>query len=117
LSVAEIVDGGQESSGPGGPAIYSGPILDGRVVVETSQSAYEAGRQAKIPLIIGSNSADFVGFISAETKEGLFAQFGDRATQARAAYDPDGTANLRALLTMAGTDRVQAEPARYSKRL
>ena len=28
-SVAEIVDGGQESAGPGGPAIYSGPILDG----------------------------------------------------------------------------------------
>jgi len=114
LSVAEIVDSGQESSGPGGPAIYSGPILDGRVVVETSQSAYEAGRQAKVPLIIGSNSADFVGFISAETKEGLFAQFGERAAEAKAAYDPDGTANLRTLLTMAGTDRVQAEPARFA---
>jgi para-nitrobenzyl esterase len=64
-SVAEIVDGDQESAGPGGPVTYSGPILDGRLAVETAQSAYEAGRQMRVPLIIGANSADFVGFISA----------------------------------------------------
>jgi len=114
LSVAEIVDGGQETAGPGGPSIYSGPILDGRVVVETSQSAYERGHQAKVPLMIGSNSADFVGFISADTKETLFSQFHDRKAEAMKAYDPNGTTDLRSLLTMAGTDRVQAEPARFT---
>ena len=114
LSVAEIVDGGQESAGPGGPVTYSGPILDGRLTVETAQSAYEAGRQMRVPLIIGSNSADFVGFISAETKEALFSQFGERKAEAIAAYDPDGTTELRTLLAMAGTDRVQAEPARFT---
>ena len=46
-SVAEIVDGGQESDGPGGPPIYSGPILDGKLVVETAESAYEAGQSGK----------------------------------------------------------------------
>jgi para-nitrobenzyl esterase len=45
LSAAEIVDGGQESDGPNGPPIYSGPILDGRLVVETAESTYNA-RQA-----------------------------------------------------------------------
>jgi len=30
LSVADIVDGGQETNGPGGLPIYSGPILDGK---------------------------------------------------------------------------------------
>jgi para-nitrobenzyl esterase len=114
LSVAEIIDGGQESAGPGGPVTYSGPILDGRLTVETAQSAYEAGRQMPVPLIIGANSADFVGFISAETKEALFAQFGERKAEAIAAYDPDGTTELRTLLTMAGTDRVQTEPARFT---
>ncbi len=114
LSVADIVDGGQESEGPGGPATYSGPILDGRLVVETSQSAYEHARQANVPLIIGSNSADFVGFINADTKETLFTQFGDRSAEAKLAYDPSGTSDLRTLLTMAGTDRVQAEPARFT---
>jgi para-nitrobenzyl esterase len=113
LSAAEIVDGGQESAGRGGPVTYSGPILDGQLMVETSQSAYEAGHQAQVPLMIGSNSADFVGFISADTKEALFSQFGEGKAQATAAYDPDGTADLRTLLTMAGTDRVQAEPARF----
>lgn len=68
----------------------------------------------RVPLIIGSNSADFVGFISAETKEALFSQFGERKAEAIAAYDPSGTTDLRTLLTMAGTDRVQAEPARFT---
>jgi para-nitrobenzyl esterase len=114
LSVAEIVDGGQESAGPGGPVIYSGPILDGRLTVETAQSAYEAGRQMRVPLMIGSNSADFVGFISADTKEALFSQFGEGKAEAIAAYDPNGTEELSTLLVMAGTDRVQAEPARFT---
>jgi para-nitrobenzyl esterase len=114
LSAAEIVDGGQESAGQGGPVTYSGPILDGRLMVETAQKAYEAGHQARVPLMIGSNSADFVGFISADTKDALFSQFGDGKAQAVAAYDPDGTADLPTLLSMAGTDRVQAEPARFT---
>ncbi len=114
LSAAEIIDGGQESAGQGGPVTYSGPILDGRLMLETSQSAYEAGHQARVPLMIGSNSADFVGFISADTKEALFSQFSERKAAAIAAYDPSGTTELRTLLTMAGTDRVQAEPARFT---
>jgi para-nitrobenzyl esterase len=113
LSAAEIIDAGQESAGQGGPVTYSGPILDGRLMVETSESVYQAGRQMRVPLIIGSNSADFVGFISADTKEALFSQFGEGKARAASAYDPDGTSELRTLLTMAGTDRVQAEPARF----
>lgn len=114
LSAADVVAGGQETAGPGGPPVYSGPILDGKLVVETAQSTYEGGRQARVPLLIGSNSADFVGFISADSKDSLFAQFGARKAEAAALYDPAGTADLRTLLTMAGTDRVQAEPARFA---
>ncbi len=112
LTAAEIVDRGQESAGPGGPPTYSGPILDGRLIVETAQRAYERGSQMRVPLIIGSNSADFVGFITADSKDALFSQFRDDKSQAAALYDPNGTNDLQALLTMAGTDRVQAEPAR-----
>ncbi len=114
LSAAEIVDGGQESAGQGGPITYSGPILDGRLVAETAESVYEAGRQTPVPVMIGSNSADFVGFISADSKEALFSQFGEGKAAAMAAYDPDGNADLATLLVMAGTDRVQAEPARFT---
>jgi len=114
LSAADIISGGQESAGADGPPTYPGPILDGRLIVETAQRAYEAGSQMRVPLIIGSNSADFVGFISADTKEALFSQFGERKAEAAAVYDPNGTTDLRTLLTMAGTDRVQAEPARFT---
>jgi para-nitrobenzyl esterase len=85
-------------------------------VVETAQSAYEAGRQMRVPLMMGSNSGDFVGFISADTKDALFSQFGEAKADAVAAYDPDGTADLPTLLNRAGTDRVQAEPSRFTAR-
>jgi para-nitrobenzyl esterase len=114
LSTAEVIDGGRESDGPGGPATYSGPILDGRLAVETAQSAYEAGRQARVPLLIGTNSADFIGFISADSKDSLFSQFGQYEDEARQAYDPNGTTDFGTLLVMAGVDRAQAEPARFT---
>ena len=112
LTVSEVVDGGRESVN--GLPTYPGPILDGRLVVETAQTAYQAGRQANVPLIIGSNSGDYIGFISASSKDNLFSQFGQYQAQARAAYDPSGTTSLSTLLNMAGTDRAQAEPARFT---
>jgi len=117
LSVAEIVDGGQESDGPGGPATYSGPILDGKLVVETAESAYKAGRQARVPLIIGSNSAEVpAGFVNANSKEELLSLFGNLRDKAIAVYDPDGTTDFAKMLTMVNTDKVWAEPARFTAR-
>lgn len=54
LSVEEVVDGGQETNGPEGPRTYSGPILDGRLVTETAESAYKAGRQPMPSPVNGS---------------------------------------------------------------
>ncbi len=117
LSAEEIVDGGQESDGPGGPPIYSGPILDGKLVVETAQSAYEAGRQANVPLLIGSNSAEVpAGFVNARSKKELLSLFGNLSDEAMAAFDPDGNTDFAEMLTMVNTDKVWAEPARYTAR-
>jgi para-nitrobenzyl esterase len=117
LSVAEIVDGGQESDGPNGPPIYSGPILDGKLVVETAESAYKAGRQARVPLIIGSNSAEVpAGFVNARSKEELLSLFGNLRDKAMAVYDPDGNTEFAKMLTMVNTDKVWAEPARLTAR-
>jgi len=115
LSAAEIVDGGQESDGPNGPPIYSGPILDGKLVVETAESAYKAGRQARVPLIIGSNSAEVPsGFVNANSKEELLSLFGNLRTNATAVYDPDGNTDFAKMLTLVNTDKVWAEPARFT---
>jgi para-nitrobenzyl esterase len=116
LKVEEIVDGGQENDGEGGPRIYSGPILDGKFVTETSESAYKAGRQARVPLMIGNNSAEIGGpFVNASSsKEELFSLFGNLEAEAKAAYDPDGNKEFAEVITMFNTDKVWAEPARFT---
>lgn len=118
LKVEEIVDGGQENDGQGGPRIYSGPILDGKLVVETSESAYKAGRQARVPLMIGNNSAEIGGgFVNASSsKEELFSLFGSLKDEAKAAYDPDGNKEFAEVQTRFNTDKVWAEPARFTAR-
>lgn len=123
LTAAQIFDSGAEFNTPPtvpgtpppprGPPTYSGPILDGRLIVETFQKAYERGHQTDVPLLIGTNSGDFIGFISATTKDDLFPQFGRFAAEARAIYDPDGTLPFATALNRVGVDRAQAEPGRF----
>ena len=114
LSAAEILSEGQTA--PLNSDTYSGPIVDGRIVVETSQNVYKAGRQAHVPLMIGANSADAGGFVSGATKDAVFSLYGARKADAIATYDPNGTIDLRALITMAARDRVHLEPARMTAR-
>lgn len=119
LSVAEIVDGGQETDGQGGPRTYSGPILDGKLVVETAESAYKAGRQARVPLIIGNTSAEIGGgFVnSTSSKEDLFSLFGKLKDESQSAYDPDGNKEFAEVITKFNTDWVWGEPARFTARV
>ncbi len=118
LSVEEIVDGGQETDGQGGLRIYSGPILDGKFVVETAESAYKVGRQAAVPLIIGNTSAEIGGdFVnSSSSKEELFSLFDELESEAKAAYDPDGNKEFTEVITKFNTDWVWAEPGRLAAR-
>ena len=118
LSVEKIVDGGQENDEQGGPRIYSGPILDGKLVVETAESSYKAGRQARVPLMIGSCSAEIGGgFVSkSSTKEELFSSFGDLEAEAKAAFDPSGDKEFAEIQTKFNTDWVWGEPARMTAR-
>jgi para-nitrobenzyl esterase len=115
LSVEKIVDGGMENDVPGGNRIYPGPILDGKFMVETAQTAYLSGRAPTIPIIIGSNSAEVpAGFVNAGSKDEIWALFGDQKDQAMIAYDPEGRLELAELLTRVNTDKVWAEPARFT---
>jgi para-nitrobenzyl esterase len=117
MSVDEILDGGLESDSTG-LRIYSGPILDGKLVVETAESAYRAGRQATVPLMIGNCSAEIGGaFVSnATTKEALFSLFGENEAEAKTAFDPDGTKEFAEVITKFNTDWVWGEPARFTAR-
>jgi len=117
LTVSEIVDGGQEIDGSSGLPIYPGPILDGELVTETAQSAYQAHRQPTVPIIIGSNSAEVPsGFVNAKSKEELLQHFKGMKAEANAVYDPDGNTEFAKMLSFVNTDKVWAEPARFTAR-
>lgn len=114
LTVAQIIDGGQETDGQSGAPIYSGPILDGKLVVETAQSAYNAGRQNNVAVMIGNNSAEVpAGFINARSKDELLNLFGNMKNEAATVYD---TTDFAKMLTLVNTDKVWAEPARFTAR-
>jgi para-nitrobenzyl esterase len=115
LSAEQVLRGAQAPAGPPMPQVETTPVLDGRLITETAETAYKARRQPRVPLLLGSNSADTAGNrIKATTKEQFFARFGQWSAQAKAAYDPDGTADLAAMVARANDDFGQAEPARFA---
>ena len=94
------------------PVTYSGPIADGRLVSGQPGAIYSAGRQMKVPIIVGANGAD-LSLNRAASLDALLAPLGDRAA-ALAAYDPEGTGNLAAIRAKVGMDQAMIEPARFA---
>ncbi len=94
---------------------YPGPMIDGKLVVETPEEAFLAGRQMKIPVIIGANSSD-IGFSFAKTMDEVLAPFGANAEKARAAYDPEKTGDVGKVGSAISADRIMVEPARFIAR-
>jgi para-nitrobenzyl esterase len=98
--------------GTRGPSSYSGPILDGQHYVANSDlDALKAGLYADVPVMVGANSADAV-FVRPSPKAEVFARFGDRAEEARLAYDPEGALTEEQLSVYVGADMAFIEPAR-----
>ncbi len=115
LSSEDVLRGPPAQPGVSVPRYETTPMLDGKLVTETAETAYKARRQPRVPLLAGSNSADTAGNrIRATTKEQFFARFGQWSAQAKAAYDPDGSTDLATLISRANDDFGQAEPARFA---
>jgi para-nitrobenzyl esterase len=95
----------------GAASTYSGPMVDGKVVVEPAERVFRAGREARIPVMIGANSAD-IGFAMGNTLEALLKPFGD-IEKAKAVYDPSGAGRLSEIRSEVGADRMMIEPARF----
>ena len=114
LSADQVVRGAPPQPGAA-PAQETTPILDGKLITETAESAYKAKHQPRVPLLLGSNSADTAGNrIRSRTKEEFFARYGQWSPEAKAAYDPDGTTDLATMVSRANDDFGQAEPARFA---
>ncbi len=96
LSADQVLRGAPAQPGTNAPSYETTPILDGKLITETAETAYKARHQPKMPLLLGSNSADTAGNrVRARTKDEFFARYGQWSADAKAAYDPDGTTELR----------------------
>ncbi len=95
---------------------YAGPMIDGKVVLESPGEAYADGHGAIIPFMIGANSAD-IGFPRGRTIDELFAPFGAEKDTARALYDPQGNGKVMQVGFKLGGDQMMVEPARYMVRV
>jgi para-nitrobenzyl esterase len=115
LSAEQVLRGAPAQPGANVPSYETTPILDGKLITETAETAYKAHHQPRVPLMLGSNSADTAGNrVRARTKDELFARYGQWSAEAKAAYDPDGTTDLATLVSRANDDFGQAEPARFA---
>jgi para-nitrobenzyl esterase len=115
LSTEQLFRGAPPQAGSAAFMYETTPILDGKLITETAESAYKNHHEPHIPLMLGSTNGYTAGNrVHATTKEQLFARFGQWRDQARAAYDPDGSKPLATLIAEANNDFGQAEPARFA---
>jgi para-nitrobenzyl esterase len=100
---------------PDSPAVLPHLYFDGLTLIAGNDRIMSEHRQAKVPVLVGANSAD-VGMMRPKTKDDLFNFFGPDSAQARLLYDPSGDKSLRDLTAVVGADRTMIEPADYIAR-
>lgn len=88
-----------------------GPVVDERLYFGAPVREYARGMGARVPVMIGANSAD-LGWMDAKSVPALFAQFGPAAAEARAVFDPSGTLTLDRVSDEIGGASWMIEPAR-----
>jgi para-nitrobenzyl esterase len=115
LPAQKIVDGLNMPSMRQQQDIYSGPMIDGKVMVQRPEDVFKEGGQAKVPVVVGANSAD-LGFTTAHTLAALLVPFGARRAEALRAFDPGGHASVRVIGQRIATVRDMIEPARFVAR-
>jgi len=97
---------------------YAGPMVDGRIVSEEPETAFRAGRQAKVPYLIGANDREFGMMpLPPAAVDGMLARFGAGKDEVVAAYDPDKTGDLAEVGVGVMSDGAMVEPARLLARL
>jgi para-nitrobenzyl esterase len=97
---------------------YAGPMIDGKVVAEEPETAFRAGRQARVPYVIGANDREF-GFmpLPPAAVDGMLARFGAARDAVVAAYDPAKTGDMGEVGIGIMSDGAMVEPARLMARL
>ena len=100
LSAEQVLRGAPAQPGTSAPSYETTPILDGKLITETAESAYKARRQPRVPLLARKQQRRYRPATGsrATTKDELFARYGKWSADAKAAYDPDGETDFGALV-------------------
>lgn len=98
---------------PGGDTYVGGGMIDGTVITGATEDIFRAGKQARVPLIVGATSDDAPIGARPGDKDALFAAFGANQAAARAAYDPDGRLDADVVRRAMARDRAFLEPSRF----
>jgi para-nitrobenzyl esterase len=112
LPAEKIVNGINMASMFAQGNVYSGPMVDGKVMVEPSDAVFMAGHQNKVPVVVGANTLD-IGFSRAKTLDELFKPFGAREAEARKVFDPSNDESVQAVGYKISAARMMLEPARF----
>jgi len=91
-----------------------GPTKDGILVNEDIASGFKAGRQSRIPVIIGTNEDETTSGAESDLREEL-GLAGETVAELRR-IDPKASGNPAELAARLYTDRVFTEPARFVAR-
>ena len=115
LSADEVLRGAPAQPGTSAPSYETTPILDGKLITETAETAYKARRQPRVPLLVGSNSADTAGNrIKATTKERVVRPVRPVERPGEGGLRSRRIDRLATLVSRANDDFGQAEPARFA---
>jgi para-nitrobenzyl esterase len=112
LPAATIVGGLNLMSMMQQPGAYAGQMIDGQVVVEPAEQAFRAGRQARVPLVIGANDVEMPFPVPPDRLDAMLAPLGTERDAAIAAYG-----GKEAMGRQIFSDMMMIEPARMMARL
>lgn len=115
LPAEKVVNGMNMTTMAGQRETYSGAMIDGKVLEESPEDAFKAGKQAAVPVIVGANTAD-LGRSTAKTMADVFAPFGSDAEQAKSAFDVAPSETVAQIGTRVAAARMMIEPARFVAR-
>ena len=88
------------------------PMLDGKLVKSGIYDGFAAGREAKVPYLVGGNSNESSLYRSFMDPKTEFARIVDRKDAFNAAFDPEKSGNTERIVARYITDQRISEPDR-----
>jgi para-nitrobenzyl esterase len=116
LPTARLVDGLNMDTQASAQTYVGGPVIDARLYPGAPTKVYAAGGGARVPVMIGANTAE-IGPPAPSSFQALWTSFGPDAAAARRLYNPDGRRTLQEVSDAAGSDQWMVEPARAIARI